>query len=125
MLDRLFLLLVATAVGIPAMATGKASSCPCVQITPQRLPDLNIPREGHAVFCAGGELMVAGGHTNGFVPTATAEYLMDGEWQYDGGYIMADRRAQQAYLCGVDKDKRFYVVSIGYGVGQRKGHHHR
>ena len=67
MLDRLFLLLVATAVGIPALATGKASSCPCVQITPQRLPDLNIPREGHAVFCAGGELMVAGGHTNGFV----------------------------------------------------------
>ena len=27
---------------------------------------------------------------------------------------MADRRAKQAYLCGVDKEKRLYVVSIGY-----------
>jgi AraC-like DNA-binding protein len=33
---------------------------------------------------------------------------------YDRSYIVADRQAQQAYLCGVDKDKRLYVVSIGY-----------
>ena len=33
---------------------------------------------------------------------------------YDRGYIVADRYANQAYLCGVDKDKRLYVVSIGY-----------
>ena len=33
---------------------------------------------------------------------------------YDRGYIVADRQAQCAYLCGVDKDKRFYVVGIDY-----------
>ena len=33
---------------------------------------------------------------------------------YDSNYIVADSQAQQAYLCGVDKDKRLYVVSIGY-----------
>ena len=119
MLDRLFLLLVATAVGIPALATGKASSCPCVQITPQRLPDLNIPREGHAVFCAGGELMVAGGHTNGFVPTATAEYLMDGEWHqlpmtytHDHGTALV-LRSGQVLLAGGSKEEM--------GVGQSFG----
>ncbi|MBR0049159.1 MAG: helix-turn-helix domain-containing protein [Prevotella sp.] len=119
MLDRLFLLLFATAVGIPALATGKASSCPCVQITPQRLPDLNIPREGHAVFCAGGELMVAGGHTNGFVPTATAEYLMDGEWHqlpmtytHDHGTALV-LRSGRVLLAGGSKEEM--------GVGQTYG----
>lgn len=33
------------------------------------------------MFYANGELTVAGGHTNGFVPTATAEYYKDGKWQ--------------------------------------------
>lgn len=35
---------------------------------------------GHRLFYANGELTVAGGHTNGFVPTPTAEYLKDGQW---------------------------------------------
>ena len=46
----------------------------------EQLPDLNIPRAGHALFYANGELTVAGGHTVGFVPTPTAEYYKDGEW---------------------------------------------
>lgn len=54
--------------------------CPEVRIEVEQLPDLNIPRAGHEVFCVNGELTVAGGHTNGFVPTPTAEYLKDGEW---------------------------------------------
>lgn len=44
------------------------------------MPDLNTPRAGHALFYANGELTVAGGHTNGFVPTQTAEYYKDGKW---------------------------------------------
>ena len=32
------------------------------------------------MFYANGELTVAGGHTNGFVPTPTAEYYKDGKW---------------------------------------------
>ena len=54
--------------------------CPEVRIEVEQLPDLTIPRAGHEVFCVNGELTVAGGHTNGFVPTPTAEYLKDGEW---------------------------------------------
>ena len=65
-------------------------ACPVIKLETERLPDLNIPRAGHALFYArsaegrlqgkNGELTVAGGHTNGFVPTPTAEYLKDGKW---------------------------------------------
>ena len=41
------------------------------------LPPLNIPRLGHNTFVVGDELVVVGGHTSGFVPTATAEYFSD------------------------------------------------
>ncbi|MCR4853453.1 MAG: helix-turn-helix domain-containing protein [Prevotella sp.] len=57
-----------------------ADSCVVRKMEIERLPDLTIPRAGHAVFCAGGEWVVAGGHTNGFVPTPTAEYFKDGKW---------------------------------------------
>lgn len=56
------------------------ASCPIVKITPERLADLNTPRDGHALFSINGELTVLGGHTSGFKPTATAEYLSDGKW---------------------------------------------
>ena len=55
-------------------------ACPVIKLEAERLPDLNIPRAGHALFYANGELTVAGGHTDGFVPTPTAEYYEDGEW---------------------------------------------
>ena len=45
-----------------------------------QLPDLNIPRYGHCIFFTNGELTVIGGHTTGFVPTATAEYFSGGTW---------------------------------------------
>lgn len=48
--------------------------------SPERLPSLNIPRSGHVLLEIDGELTVIGGHTTGFVPTATAEYLKDGKW---------------------------------------------
>ncbi len=90
-----------------------------VKVEAERLPDLNTPREGHAVFCAGGELMVAGGHTNGFVPTATAEYLSDGEWHqlpmtytHDHGTALV-LRSGQVLLAGGSKEEM--------GVGQTFG----
>ena len=69
----------------PLMATdvptdGIPSGCPLVRIEVECLPDLNIPRAGHQLFCTSGEYVVAGGHTNGFVPTPTAEYFHDGQW---------------------------------------------
>ena len=64
---------------LPATAQ-QQKTCPVVKIEVEQLPDLNIPRAGHALFYANGELTVAGGHTSGFVPTPTAEYFQDGEW---------------------------------------------
>ncbi len=55
-------------------------SCPMVKIQAERLPDLNIPRAGHHTLYVNGELIVFGGHTTGFIPTATAEYLSEGKW---------------------------------------------
>ncbi len=46
----------------------------------ERLPDMNVPRAGHNVFYADGELTVIGGHTSGFVLTPTAEYFKNGIW---------------------------------------------
>ena len=69
------------------------TGCPLVKIEAERLPDLNIPRSGHSVFVANGEVTVVGGHTSGFVLTATAEYFKDGKWHllqmvypHDGGF---------------------------------------
>lgn len=56
------------------------SKCPIVKVEAERLADLNTPRAAHIAFCADGELTVVGGHTSGFVPTATAEYYRDGQW---------------------------------------------
>lgn len=46
----------------------------------EMLPDLNIPRHAHTLAYVGGELTVIGGHTTGFIPTATAEYYSEGKW---------------------------------------------
>ena len=64
----------------PATDGGKDETCPVVRIEAERLPDLNVPRCGHSVFFVNGEPTVIGGHTNGFVPTPTAEYFKDGAW---------------------------------------------
>lgn len=58
----------------------KAESCPRQKIEVVRLPDLNIARAGNCAFFVDGEVVLVGGHTDGFIPTATAEYLKDGEW---------------------------------------------
>ena len=62
------------------VAAQQQETCPTVEIEFEQLPDLNIARAGHQVFCVNGEYVVAGGHTDGFVPTPTAEYFKDGEW---------------------------------------------
>ena len=55
-------------------------TCKMVKIEVERLPDLNVPRNGHNIFCVNGEVTVVGGHTKSFIPTSTAEYYKDGEW---------------------------------------------
>ncbi|MBR1416024.1 MAG: hypothetical protein IJ570_09225, partial [Prevotella sp.] len=90
----LIFLLLLTAI-LPAVAQ---QTCPVIRIVPERLPDLNVPRSGHSIFFANGELTVAGGHTTGFVPTPTAEYLSEGEWHqmpmvysHDNGFAVVMR----------------------------------
>ena len=68
----------ATAGGPPEK--GGRKSCPQVRLEAERLPDLNVPRSGHQVLCVNGEVVVFGGHTTGFLPTATAEYLDSDGW---------------------------------------------
>ena len=46
----------------------------------KRLPDLNEARSGHALVWAGDHILAIGGHTTGFIPTATAEYYEGGRW---------------------------------------------
>ena len=46
----------------------------------KRLPDLNDARSGHALVWAGDHILTIGGHTTGFIPTATAEYYEGGRW---------------------------------------------
>lgn len=53
---------------------------PLVPLKYERLADLNIARAGHCTYWLNGEVVVMGGHTSGFVPTATAEYYRDGTW---------------------------------------------
>lgn len=57
-----------------------ATTCPIAKISPQRLPDMNVPRFSHRLCYLNGELTVFGGHTSGFVLTRTAEYFKDGVW---------------------------------------------
>jgi len=65
------------------------------------LPDMAMPRSGHSVFFAGGELVVTGGHTTNFVPALMAEYLADGQWHqqpmaypHDNGFAVALRSGE-------------------------------
>ena len=74
------LLLLLTSRVMARQEGSKQMLCPQVKIEVERLPDLNIPRAGHQVFCVNGEFTVAGGHTKAFVPTPTAEYFKDGQW---------------------------------------------
>ena len=93
-----------------------ADTCRVAKAEAKRLPDLNIPRAGHQLFFVNDELVVAGGHTNGFVPTPTAEYLKDGEWHV----------IQMAYnhdFCGSVVLKSGKVLLLGgteqpIGIGQ-------
>ena len=77
-------LIIATIALLPCLASTLLAdakrSCPMVRMQVERLPRLNVPRNGHSVMVGGGEPTVFGGHTTGFVPTQTAEYYRDGQW---------------------------------------------
>jgi AraC-like DNA-binding protein len=94
----------------------QTDTIPMTKIVPQRLPDLNFPRFCHGTFFADGELTVTGGHTSSFVPTPTAEFLKDGQWQvlqmaytHDDGLCVPLRNGKVLLAGGYEKN---------LGVGQ-------
>ena len=50
------------------------------QMTVEQLPDLSTPRGSHRTLVFGEEVVVLGGHTDGFKPVETAEYYAGGAW---------------------------------------------
>ena len=88
-----------------------------IKIEAERLPDLHVPRGDHALFCLNGEVVVAGGHTDGFVPTATAEYFADGEWHLIDMVYTAD-----CALCQVLSSGQVLIaggLKDNLGIGQQ------
>ncbi len=61
-------------------SVSSSHTCIMMEMQVERLPDLHHPRSTGIKFRIGDEVVVAGGHTDGFIPTATAEYFKDGEW---------------------------------------------
>ena len=113
-MKSLFLLLFALTAATGAQAIVKdslnADSVAAQPLPVKRLADLHIPRAGHVVFCANGEVTVAGGHTSGFVPTATAEYYKDGEWHllntvyaHDQGFFFPMKSGEIVIAGGFDQ----------------------
>lgn len=85
----------------------------------EQMPELNIPRQAHSLHCVNGEYTVIGGHTTGFVPTATAEYYRGGKWHtvttlysHDAGF--ATRLSNDEVLLGGG-------YSEAFGIGQTWG----
>lgn len=91
-------------------------TCPMVKIEVERLPDLNVPRNGHSAICLNGEVTVFGGHTTNFVPTPTAEYYKDGEW-----HLMEMAYPHDNGLCMLLKSDKVFLAGGSaepMGVGQ-------
>ncbi len=100
-------------------AWAQDTSCPVVKVELERLPDLNIPRSGHILFCAGGEMVIAGGHTSGFVLTSTAEYFSGGQW-----HLMQMTYPHDHGTAVVLKSGKVLLVGgseSAYGIGQSFG----
>lgn len=110
------MILLLTVLPVTALSAGELStkdvrsSCPEVKIEVEQLPDLNIPRASHELFCVNGEYVVAGGHTNGFVPVPTAEYYQNGEWHlvqmvynHDFGSSLVMKSGQVLLVGGVEQ----------------------
>ena len=53
-----------------------------VAMEAERLPNMNIARGDQVVFVSNGQLVVAGGHVEGFATTNTAEYFDNGECEF-------------------------------------------
>jgi hypothetical protein len=89
-----------------------------VKMEAEALAGLIEARADHALFMtAGGEIVAAGGHVNGFSITNSAEYFKDGEW-----HALPNMTAKHDMPFSVAlSDGRFLIgggCSSGSGIGQ-------
>lgn len=92
---------------------------PACRMAVERLEDLNIPRVSHHTLMLNGELTVFGGHTDGFVPTATAEYYKDGNW-----HLLPMTYTHDGSFASVLNDGKVMLgggSSESFGIGQSWG----
>ena len=104
-------------VHIAASDKRDVSQCPMVKIEAERLPDLNVPRSSHALLYVNGEVVVIGGHTDGFVPTPTAEYFADGKW-----HLMQMPYTADISLCQILSSGKVLIaggIEDNLGIGQQ------
>ena len=99
-INAVYVLLVAAVASFAPSAWGREAAVVYDGITfhktvPERLPDMGTPRSAHAIKVIGGDIAVFGGHTTGFIPSASAEIYRGGEWKeipmlyaHDGGFAV-------------------------------------
>ena len=99
-------LTVLTSVRAETVTDRTKASCVLVKTEAVRLPDLNMSRGGHMSLRIGNEMLVVGGHTEGFVPTPTAEYYSEGQWHlfnttysHDNGFYLSSQSGNVIF-CG-------------------------
>lgn len=104
---------------------GKTATCevtvskpvmPVSQLEAEQLASLLTARADHIAFVANGEIVVAGGHVNGFKPTNSAEYYKDGQWT-----AMSMTATHDIAFSVLRSDGKMMIgggCSSGSGVGQ-------
>ncbi|MBQ9217866.1 MAG: helix-turn-helix domain-containing protein [Muribaculaceae bacterium] len=112
-------LCLAAAITADIAADTTATVFSMVKMQVDRLPDLRLPRMGHALRVVGDELMAFGGHTDGYVPTPTAERLTSTGWQiinmvytHDNGTAVTLPSGKVMLAGGLEKEM---------GIGQTYG----
>ena len=104
-------------------------------MTVERLPDLNVSRGNHRTLLLGDEIVVLGGHTEGFKPLETAEYYSGGAWhsmpmlyphqngfaaQLPGGRILLGGGSAEAFGIGQSWGAEVYAPASHSFTAQRQ-----
>lgn len=85
----------------------------------EHLPALNTARTSHRAMLLNDELTVFGGHTEGFVPTPTAEHFRDGAW-----HTMQMTYTHDGAMAAILEDGTVMLgggCSESFGIGQSWG----
>ncbi len=118
MRNLLPLVLTLLAVMLP-VAAQQPDKCPLVKMQVERLPNLNVPRIGHSMFCINGEVVAADGHEKelGIGQTFTLEIYDPTSHSFKGYGCLDQKRCFANALPNVsrlDHRSRLRVSEIYY-----------